>query len=111
MSPMTDAEFEKWWEGLRKVQRTIAVLGIVDQEGYPRLPRPGGWPMAGYLLDYACTHEPPAHIKMTSILDRSCVRSVGNVGWVAYLWSVSASGVTGPAAVAKAFVKAHKVGV
>ncbi len=110
---MTDEEFEQWWEGLDRLYRVPTVLDYLDAESYWKALRLlDGWPLAGFLLEYARTHKPPdgheGHPVVSEILLAGNSRSE-KLGYHAYLWGWEAEAPTGPEAVSKAFVKAHKV--
>lgn len=102
---MTDAEFEAWWEGLSEWERSLEV------RSYLNVPDVEPWSVAGYLLDYARTHEPP--LGREDIPPRVWLEGIKPDhmlhAYVVELWQTTAGGPTGPAAVQKAFVKAHKV--
>lgn len=128
--PMTEHQFEEWWEGLGDIRRLLAVEdcfmddSVLFKHVSNLTEYANGWPLAGFLLDYARTHEPPtwkaagcaACVGINPQVD--CPRKAELHGvqdnedglrYWALIWGVEAEGPTGPAAVQKAFVKAHKV--
>lgn len=115
---MTNAEFERWWEGLSQPDHDFETYNLLGHNFYGRdrswvttfeecIPGYGEiWECAGEILDYARTHEPSNGIPGAYLQTSG---GAYNGQWKCVLWGTQGWGKTGPAAVQKAFVKAHKV--